>query len=37
MAKGSDTYTVERTAKTVAEPQQVHEQLADFHQWVARA
>jgi len=34
MAKGSDTYTVERTAMMAAEPQRVYDQLADFHQWM---
>jgi uncharacterized protein YndB with AHSA1/START domain len=29
----SDTYTVERVATIAAEPQQIYDRIADFHQW----
>ena len=31
----SSTYTVERSATINAEPQQIYERIADFHQWMA--
>ena len=31
----SSTYTVERSATIAAEPQQIYERIADFHQWTA--
>ena len=31
----SSTYTVERSATIAAEPQQIYDRIADFHQWMA--
>ena len=31
----NSTYTVERSATIAAEPQQIYERIADFHQWMA--
>ena len=31
----SNTYTVERSATIAAEPEQIYERIADFHQWMA--
>ena len=35
IAMSNSTYTVERSATIAAEPQQIYERIADFHQWRA--